>query len=649
VAEPVPSRREARFEVLIAGNPAGAMTETAREGGVRDTTYEFNDRGRGPHLSERVSYDEAGLPRQVRIVGHDHLKAPVEEQLIADAGRLRWSNGAEQGASSERGFYLPFYGTPALQAAVARALLQAPGRTLPLLPAGSGRVEPGTALTVSAAGRSQVITRYDLIGLDFEPMPLWLDAEGELFAIASEWFSVVRAGWKEVLPQLIADQHAAQGARLQAIAAATTVHPPPAGLALTSARIFDARTGRSAAGTVVIRGERIVAVGPRVPIPAGAQVIDLAGKTLLPGLWDMHVHVGPLDGILQLAAGVTTVRDLANDVDLVASLKRSWDSGAVQGPRLLLAGFIDGRGPFQGPTKVFADTDQEARDAVKRYAELGYPQIKLYSSLKPALVPGIIADAHARGLRVSGHVPSGMLAQDFVEAGADELQHINFLFLNFLATREEDTRTPLRFQRVADRAGSLDLDGPAVKAFLALLARRHVVVDPTVSAIEALLLDRRGEVAPGVAAVADRLPAVVRRGTLGGGLPVPEGQDATYRASAHALLELVKRLHRAGVTLVAGTDGLGGFTLHHELARYVEAGLSAPEVLSLATLGAARVMKLDRELGSIEAGKLADLVVIDGAPDRVIADLERVALVIKGGAVHDAPAMYRAIGVGPYR
>src|SRR5262249_38668645 len=151
----------------------------------------------------------------------------------------------------------------------------------------------------------------------------------------------------------------------------------------------------------------------------------------LPGLWDMHVHLSPNDGLLHLAAGVTSVRDLANDNDALLKMKHDFDAGTEIGPRVTMRGFMDGRGPYAGPTKVFVDTEAEARTAIDYYAKNGYDGVKVYSSLKPELVPFITKLAHEKGLRVSGHVPANMTAQQFVEAGADEIQHINMLFLNF--------------------------------------------------------------------------------------------------------------------------------------------------------------------------------------------------------------------------
>ncbi|HMD30423.1 MAG TPA: amidohydrolase family protein, partial [Candidatus Acidoferrales bacterium] len=281
------------------------------------------------------------------------------------------------------------------------------------------------------------------------------------------------------------------------------------------------------------------------------------------------------------------------------------------------------------------------------YQSLGYEQIKIYSSMKPELVPVIAAEAHRLGLRVSGHVPAFMTMEQAVEQGYDEVQHANFWFLNFEFDQVKDTRTPARFTAVAEHAAELDLSSEAVRSFIRLLQQHHTVLDPTVGVFEEMFVARAGEVSPGFAPIASRLPAQIRRGAFGGGLPVPAGKDQRYRDSYQAMLRMLKQLHDAGITIVAGTDSIAGFALHREFENYVAAGIPAPQVLQLATLGAARVMKHENERGSITAGKLADLILVDGDPTARISDIRRVVTVIKDGTVYDAGAVYGALGVRP--
>jgi imidazolonepropionase-like amidohydrolase len=147
--------------------------------------------------------------------------------------------------------------------------------------------------------------------------------------------------------------------------------------------------------------------------------------------------------------------------------------------------------------------------------------------------------------------------------------------------------------------------------------------------------------------VAERVPAQIRRGFFYGGLDVPEGMDQRYQDSFAQMLKMLKALYDAGIPIVAGTDGLAGFTLQRELELYVKAGIPAPQVLQLATLGAARIMKRDQDLGSIAQGKLADLIMVDGDPTTNISDIRKVKLVVKDGVVYKVEDLYRAIGVQP--
>ena len=485
-------------------------------------------------------------------------------------------------------------------------------------------------------------------GLEFIPTQLWLDEQGNYFGSAGSWFAIILDGWESVLPELTRVQDDFQ-AQHSARIAEKLVKRPAGAYVFQHANVFDSIAGVMRPDwTVVVSGNKIVQAGPGSEIepPEGSTIVDATGKTLLPGLWDMHVHLSDSDGLLQLAAGITSVRDLANDTDKLLNLQKDYDSFAALGPRVSAAGFIDGPGPYQGPSKVLVATEKEARDAVDRYAELGYVQIKIYSSLKPELVAPIIDEAHKKGLRVSGHIPAYMNAEQLIHMGLDEIQHENFLVLNFLRD-VQDTRTPARFTSVAERAADLDVNSPQVKSFLALMKEKKTVVDPTVNVFEAMFTDRPGAISHGFAPVANRLPSLVRRGLLGGGLPVPDGKDQRYRDSWQAMLRLLKAVYDAGITIVPGTDSLPGFSLHRELELYVEAGIPSAEVLRIATIVPSTVLKLDSKVGSITPGKLADLVLINGDPSRNISDIRKVQMVMKDGVPFAAADLCEAAGILP--
>jgi imidazolonepropionase-like amidohydrolase len=313
----------------------------------------------------------------------------------------------------------------------------------------------------------------------------------------------------------------------------------------------------------------------------------------------------------------------------------------------LKAGIIDGTGQFAAPTKMRVDTAQQAIEDVDWYADRGYVQIKIYSSVKPELVPIIADRAHSRGLRVSGHVPAFMSARQFVEAGADEIQHLNFIELNFLFPEVQETRNRDRFIKVAEHAREFTPDKPEVREFIDFLKKHHTVLDPTMNVFEALFCGDPTRVVPALEPVAGRFPPQVRRQTLSGALDIPKGQEDAYREAFPAMLRLLKALYDAGVTILPGTDQLAGYTLHHELELYAAAGIPAAEVLRMATLTSATVMAANKDRGVIAAGKIADMVLLDGDPVRDIRDIRNVKGVILRGRIVNPRSVEKALGIAP--
>ncbi|MDY6948108.1 MAG: amidohydrolase family protein [Pseudomonadota bacterium] len=641
-----------RHTVILGGNKAGIQTSSVGADGVREVTFEFNDRGRGPKLISRIELDESGLPVSVQTSGNDYMKVAVSESFSLDHGTARWRNDAERGERklTAPAFYLSLQSVPEETALLANALLKTPQRKLTLLPEGQATLQRADETTLQSSAGSRHVVAYEISGLGFAPEVIWLDDDGSFFASVSSWSAFIREGWEDSAPRLLELQNVRDNARTMADARALTRQPKGGALAVINANLFDSQTGKSTPGsTVLVEGNRIKAIGAdgKVVIPAGAERIDARGRALLPGLADMHVHMSEGDGVQHLAAGVTAVRDMAGDTDALLGQKRRIEAGEEIGPRIFMHGILDGPGPFAGPTKVLVDTEAKVNQAVDNYARLGYQGVKIYSSIEPRLVPAIIRRAHQKGLRASGHVPAFMTARQFIEAGVDEMQHINFVFLNFFFDAVQDTRTPARFTTVAQRAAGLDLDSPEVRSFIQLMKDKHTVLDPTVTVFYSMFTSQPGTISAAYAPIADRLPPQVRRSLLSGGLPVPAGSEQQYRDSADAMLRMVKLLHDSGITLLAGTDDLPGFTLHRELEMYVQAGIPAPQVLRIATLNAAKVLRREADLGTIAPGKLADMILVDGDPARRISDIRNTDLVVKDGKVYEVDALYRSIGVQP--
>ena len=644
-----PTPKTLRYTISSNGKTQGSEVDTYSADSRIDSTFEFNDRGRGPKIAAHYFLGANGLPQRIDITGNDYLKAPVDEHFAVEQGTARWKSTSESGQTQSPGFYVSNNGPAAEASFLVAALARAKGTPVKLLPAGEARLEKMTDVTLENQGQKLHVTEFGITGLGFEPQTIWLDDDLRFFAIPGKWFSMMREGWESSNDRLYALDRAAEDARNARLAKELAQHPTHA-VAIEHVRLFDSEQGAMRDDqTVVINGDRIAAVGPSgsIEIPADAQRIDGHDKTLLPGLFDMHTHLQPVDGLLHIASGVTGVRDMGNDIDELKHLQDQWDAGTAIGPRVWKAGFIDGHGPFQAPTGLYADTAEEARAAVNRYADLGYIQIKVYSSLKPELIPEIVKTAHARGLRVSGHIPNGMIASQFVEDGADEIQHINFIFLNFLASQVKDTRTPERFTSVGANAAKLDLQSKEVQDFIDLLRSRHTTVDVTLATFEGMYTGRPGKVSPDVAPVLDRLPAQIQRGAYTGGLPVTEQNDKLYSDSYDAMLRMTKRMYDAGIPILAGTDATAGVMLHRELELEVRAGIPPTQALQIATLNAARLLKQDNQLGSIAAGKRADLLLVDGNPGEHISDIRRCRLVMKNGVMYDSAKVYASVGIRP--
>ena len=633
-------------KILIQGNPAGMQTIDVQPDGIVRAEYSFNDRGRGDHITATWKLDSAGVPIEYDSHGNDYMKAPVEEHFEIKNGRASWKNRSEQGeqAVSGEAFYLPMNAPPEFFGVLARALLKAPNHKLPLLPAGEATIERVGKVT---SGNTK-FTEYRITGLGFSPQPIWLDRKGTSASVSS-WFSVVPDGFESSIPRLRDAQQRTDAAWSERIAR-SLAHTPRGDLVIRNARLFDPRDLGVTPGTsVVVSGERIVRVGPDADVKAAAnaEIIDAQGRFLMPGLWDNHQHFTDNDGVLDLANGVTSARDLANDTDTFLERVARFDNGSELGPRVLKAGIIDGTGELAGPTKMRVDTADQAIQDVDWYADHGYVQIKIYSSIKPELVPIIADHAHARGLRVSGHVPAFMSARQFVEGGADEIQHINFIELNFLFPEVKETRNRDRFIKVAEHASEITPDKPEVRDFIDFLRQQHTVLDPTMSAFEGLFCGDPSAITPGLEKIVPRFPPQVRRAMLSGALDVPSDKQAAYHEAFPAMLRLLKAIYDAGVTIIPGTDALAGYMLHHELELYARAGIPPAEVLRMATWTPALVMGVDKDRGVIAPGKLADMILVDGDPTKNIGDINKITTVIKGGKVYDPPAIEKALGIAP--
>ncbi len=626
------------YLVLNHGRPAGAMTVISQADSVV-VQYHHVDRNRGPR-SETHYIISGG-----RVVGGRTWNLPlnaVSPTLGEPADRFEvvhdsvvWrgpgKDSTRSAPFSPGTFYQLRSFTAYDQTVLARFLLGRPDHFARLLPRGTARLETvGDTVVRTRLGRQHVrlVMMRDTTG---DASGVWLDDRNQLFSDEVEgWFVTLRPGAEPALPALRVIEMRYRDANGAALG--QRLAPPPASaIAIVGGDLFDSERGIVRPRTsVLIRGTRIEAVGPAdsVAIPAGATVIDATGKTVMPGMWDMHSHSfgssQTTRSVSDLAQGITTIRDLASDLDIATSLRDRSAAGILAAPRVVLAGFIEGPGRWAGPSEAIASTEEQALAWIARYDSLGYKQIKLYNLVQQDLVPAIAREAHRRGMRLSGHVPRGLSTPDAVRLGFDEINHIAFLLSTFYP---DSLYVPemRAYSAVASAvAPNFDVDRPDFTAMLELFKQRGTVIDPTVN----LWLSPRAQ--GGVPA-----PNV--------GIPRPASDSIADRADA-TLLRVVKRLYDAGITIVPGTDGS---SYNSELENYERAGIPAAQVLRIATLVPAQVMKDDKEYGSIAPGKVADLIIVAGKPAEHVADLRKVERVIRAGRVYESKALRAAIGAAP--
>lgn len=597
------------------GRRAGDLVVVTR-GDTVIARWVFTDRNRGTRTETRhVVRDGRWIAGENRpVLADGAVGDPTERyEVVGDSVRLTTARGTPLTSALVPGAFLAVRGgTPFEQAALARHLLARPDLTAPLAGGTVARAEVVADTTVRL-GAQRLRVRLVMVhrGASAYPSGVWLDERGDLLATEVGWFITVREGREALLPVLRALELRWRDAQAEALARRLVV-PTSGTIAITNGDLFDAEAGvMRPRQTVLVRGDRIIAVGAAeaVPVPAGATVIDATGRTVMPGMWDMHGHIqvgsqGGL-GVIQLANGLTTVRDLAADIDVATSLRDREAEGRLAAPRAVLGGFIEGPLAWAGPSEALARDEAEARRWVQRYAQLGYRQIKLYNVLHPDLVPVIAAEAKRHGMRLSGHIPRGMSIEAAVSLGFDEIQHAAFLFSNFFPDSLYLPRMRAYSQVATAVAPTFDVFSPGMTRLLEFLKAKGTTIDGTFN----LWIG-------------------------GGGALVGAGGSPDQAKADSAYLNLIRRLHAMGIPLLAGTDNSSGSTYRRELEMYERAGIPAPRILQIATIDAARYLREERDHGSVSVGKVADILVVNGTPATAIAELAKLETVIRGGRLY---------------
>jgi imidazolonepropionase-like amidohydrolase len=478
---------------------------------------------------------------------------------------------------------------------------------------------------ITIDGRRVSLTRYSIDGVVWGIEYAWLDAEGRLamFTSAAGGLST-KAVRAELVPQYDALMVIATRAAMRDLATISENATPlvKGKIALVGATLIDG-TGRAAIlnATVIVADGRIVAAGPggTTRVPFDTKTFDVHGKTIVPGLWDMHAHLHQLEWIpVYIAAGVTSVRDMGNELPFVLALRAAVDSGHANGPHIHVAGLVDGDGP-NAFGAFSANTIEEGRAIVRKYHSFGFEQMKLYDLLSPAVVSAICDEAHSLGMTVTGHLPRALSVTAAVDSGMDQFAHL-----------------PVRGDPQSD----------STKEVIAFLKAHRTVIDPTESWNE-IGGHSRDESVQTFQPVLQHLPPPFVQFRVANW-----GAANTDTATAHARLQrslaTIRALHDAGVPIVAGTDeGIPGFSVYREMELYVMAGFTPMDAILAATSVSAKALLLDQDVGTIEPGKHADLLVLDKNPLENISNIRTSRYVMKDGTLFENAALWRVAGFTP--
>ncbi len=599
-------------------------------------------------LMTRVGPD--GRPSSIAIRGFTDSGDATENFTVDGSGVARWKTAIDEGSAPVADKRYSTYGGPWLASELdINALVKAGTKGINLLPGGHASLTIGKSTQIDGPDGKKTVKLAYVTGSGFAPSPVWLDADNRYFGNAGG-MSLLPAGYEKAAAQLKDIQDATTANMVRDVARSFLTPANRAPTLIDNVLLFDAVAGRYVADrAVLIEDGRVktVAAAGSIKAPAGATVINGRGKTLLPGLWDSHLHVGGDDwNLLQnVATGITNYRSPGSMIDDSLSLLKRRGAGDLLAPDGKIAAIIDRKDPLAAQGSLTVSSVEEAIAAVSKIKDAGLWGVKFYTSMTPAWIAPAAAEAHKLGLHVNGHIPAGMRPIEAVRAGYDEITHINFIMMQAMPQAIVDkANTAARLEGPAKYGKDVDLDSPDMQAFYRELAMRKTIVDPTLVVWEGTLTSDGSAISPAYAPYADISPPSIARSWKIGGYPLFDGLTRDdFRASFAKMAGLVGRLHKAGVRILAGTDGYG-LELVRELELYQKAGLTNEEALQTATILPARVTGMDDRFGAIEPGKAASMILVDGDSSKDLANLRHVNTVFLDGYRLDGAALRKASG-----
>ncbi len=639
------------YRVLFGGDDVGHLIVDRAENRVA-IDFDYKQNGRGPTIAEEMTLDERGYPVDWTISGTTTFGSSVNEYFRLEDGTARWRDTTGTGeAAGDRGtrFYIDQNGSAYSGALLARALLADADGRFEVLPGGEASIRKGATKSFDGPDGTLDVTAYEILGLSYNPQLILLDQDGEFFATASPRFAMVRQGYEsadESLRGWAEELSTERFVEIQADAA----HSYDAPVRIRNVHVFEPdKLAITDLKDVVIYGNRVASVqAANSPTPGGEVIIEGDGGTLVAGMYEMHGHLGQDNALLNIAAGVTSVRDMGNENAVLEDLMKRIDAGIIAGPRITRSCFIEGQSDFSARTGETVATLDEALAMVRWCASRDFHQVKFYNSMKPEWAETLVAEAHRLGLRVAGHVPAFSTANAMIEAGFDEITHANQLMLGWVLEDGEDTRTLFRFTAMK-RFPVLDVHGEDVQYTINRMLESDVAHDPTIAIHELGLTAVNGEPAAMARDIIDHLPTNEQRGLKEElfGTESPE-ERAEYVAAFNFILEVLSQLNEEGVLLLPGTDLGGSFAYHRELELFEKIGLTPAEVLKRASYDMAAYLGQDEDLGSIEKGKYADFFLVPGDPTRSLRELRQIRMVVSDGVVYFPSEIYPHFGIRPF-
>ncbi|WP_207510949.1 amidohydrolase family protein [Longitalea luteola] len=597
-----------------------------------DIDFKFVDRGSPVPLTASIRVNAAGEPLSFFMKGKTSRFSQVHDS-VSITGQQVFVHTAYTSFTQRllpNTFTIEGYSPATVQQLLLKYwLLKKQPAHIHTLPAGSLQIRREGIDTVTLNGKRFILNRMGIRGLIWGSEMVWTDQQGNVVCILTidaegDKTEMVREAYVSLLPSFIA-LGAQYGMAAFAASLQGNKHREKM-LAIKGGQLIDVEKGIAVPNKMLLIKDGLIAqIGTPETLPANIPVIDATGKSIVPGLWDMHAHFQQTEwGPAYLAAGVTTVRDCGNELDFITATKKAIDSGKGVGPRILMAGIIDGKGPIALGV-IQADTPSTAIKAVHHYKSLGFDQIKLYSSVKPAIVRVICDEAHRLGLTVTGHIPRGMNLRAAVDSGMDMVNHLPYL-IGLMK---------------ADKYRNIDFEDTASQAAIDFVVKHRTVIDPTIG-VYALSTRNINEDITKIEPAFYTLPLTLQIQFKSMG--VDSATAALYKPALKSMGILVKKLYQAGVPIVAGTDMcFPGYSVARELELYVEGGLTAAEALKTATIIPAQVMGKSAVSGSIAPDKQADLFIVDGNPFTNISDVRNVHIVIKDGQVYDPEKLHRIV------